>query len=187
MCRLSVEELSDDKWAWRKYGQKPIKGSPYPRNYYRCSSSKGCVARKQVERSPINPDIYVVTYTGNHFHPRPPPRNFGRGKRALPNSGPTIPPPAPVSGPDDHNGSGSGPEDHVVVTIEDDDDEEEDDYDHILIPNSMADPDLVMGMERLMKITNENGSDPVSGNGLDLGIQKIWDNETIIRSPTFLF
>ncbi|XP_015158585.1 probable WRKY transcription factor 27 [Solanum tuberosum] len=26
------EELTDDKWAWRKYGQKSIKGSPFPRS-----------------------------------------------------------------------------------------------------------------------------------------------------------
>ncbi|RWR89201.1 DNA-binding WRKY [Cinnamomum micranthum f. kanehirae] len=50
-----------DSWAWRKYGQKPIKGSPYPRGYYRCSSSKGCPARKQVERSRADPTMLVIT------------------------------------------------------------------------------------------------------------------------------
>ncbi|KAL9267041.1 putative WRKY transcription factor 27 [Drosera capensis] len=75
-CQVTAENiLMTDKWAWRKYGQKPIKGSPYPRNYYRCSSSKGCTARKQVERSPTDPNIYVVTYTGDHCHPRPTHRN----------------------------------------------------------------------------------------------------------------
>ncbi|KAK6155638.1 hypothetical protein DH2020_009886 [Rehmannia glutinosa] len=69
--QMTQEELSADSWAWRKYGQKPIKGSPYPRNYYRCSTSKGCAARKQVERSPNDPAIFVVSYTGEHTHPRP--------------------------------------------------------------------------------------------------------------------
>ncbi|KAL5073558.1 hypothetical protein RYX36_012542, partial [Vicia faba] len=28
--RKSVEKIRDDPWEWRKYGQKPIKGSPHP-------------------------------------------------------------------------------------------------------------------------------------------------------------
>ncbi|KAK4770819.1 hypothetical protein SAY87_031351 [Trapa incisa] len=64
-----------DSWAWRKYGQKPIKGSPYPRGYYRCSSSKGCPARKQVERNRDDPQMLVVTYSCEHNHPWPVPRN----------------------------------------------------------------------------------------------------------------
>nr|QWQ79543.1 WRKY transcription factor protein 25 [Zanthoxylum armatum] len=75
VCQVKYEQLSMDTWAWRKYGQKPIKGSPYPRNYYRCSSSKGCGARKQVERSNTDPSIYIVSYTGDHTHPRPTHRN----------------------------------------------------------------------------------------------------------------
>ncbi|CAN8254247.1 unnamed protein product [Cochlearia groenlandica] len=60
-----------DSWAWRKYGQKPIKGSPYPRGYYRCSSSKGCPARKQVERSRVDPTKLMITYASDHNHPFP--------------------------------------------------------------------------------------------------------------------
>ncbi|KAJ6893703.1 WRKY transcription factor 65 [Populus alba x Populus x berolinensis] len=73
--RLKGENASppSDSWAWRKYGQKPIKGSPYPRGYYRCSSSKGCPARKQVERSKVDPRMLVITYSCEHNHPSPPP------------------------------------------------------------------------------------------------------------------
>ncbi|CAL5408998.1 unnamed protein product [Camellia sinensis] len=67
-----------DSWAWRKYGQKPIKGSPYPRGYYRCSSSKGCPARKQVERSRVDPTMLVVTYSSEHNHPWPASKNHHR-------------------------------------------------------------------------------------------------------------
>lgn len=31
VCQVPAEALSSDMWSWRKYGQKPIKGSPYPR------------------------------------------------------------------------------------------------------------------------------------------------------------
>uniref|UniRef100_A0A0C9RQ95 TSA: Wollemia nobilis Ref_Wollemi_Transcript_25694_1629 transcribed RNA sequence n=1 Tax=Wollemia nobilis TaxID=56998 RepID=A0A0C9RQ95_9CONI len=67
--------VPSDLWAWRKYGQKPIKGSPYPRGYYRCSSSKGCPARKQIERSHIDPTMLVITYTADHNHAWPTHRN----------------------------------------------------------------------------------------------------------------
>ncbi|XP_057477303.1 WRKY transcription factor 22-like [Actinidia eriantha] len=68
---VRAEGLSSDMWAWRKYGQKPIKGSPYPRSYYRCSSLKGCLARKQVERSQTDPEMFVITYTADHCHSQP--------------------------------------------------------------------------------------------------------------------
>ncbi|KAK3434919.1 hypothetical protein EUGRSUZ_D02324 [Eucalyptus grandis] len=69
--QVPAEKVSSDEWAWRKYGQKPIKGSPYPRSYYRCSSSKGCLARKQVERNRSDPGIFIVTYTSEHNHVAP--------------------------------------------------------------------------------------------------------------------
>ncbi|KAI4351626.1 hypothetical protein L6164_005969 [Bauhinia variegata] len=89
VCQVTAENISTDMWAWRKYGQKPIKGSPFPRNYYRCSSSKGCAARKQVERSTTEPNKYVVTYTGDHTHPRPTHRNSLAGStRSKPSDSP---------------------------------------------------------------------------------------------------
>ncbi|KAL6549922.1 WRKY transcription factor [Orobanche minor] len=75
VIQVSAEDLSSDKWNWRKYGQKPIKGSPYPRSYYRCSSSKGCLARKQVEQSCADPGLLIVTYTAEHTHSQPIKRN----------------------------------------------------------------------------------------------------------------
>ncbi|KAJ9188285.1 hypothetical protein P3X46_003656 [Hevea brasiliensis] len=75
ICQVPAESLSSDVWAWRKYGQKPIKGSPYPRSYYRCSTSKGCLARKQVERNRSDPGMFIVSYTGEHNHPAPTHRN----------------------------------------------------------------------------------------------------------------
>ncbi|XP_048134024.1 WRKY transcription factor WRKY51-like [Rhodamnia argentea] len=61
-------EIPADPYTWRKYGQKPIKGSPFPRGYYKCSSVRGCPARKHVERAQDDPRMLTVTYEGEHRH-----------------------------------------------------------------------------------------------------------------------
>nr|AZQ19342.1 WRKY family transcription factor 22 [Populus tomentosa] len=110
VCQVPAEALSSDVWAWRKYGQKPIKGSPYPRGYYRCSSSKGCLARKQVERNRSDAGMFIVTYTAEHNHPAPTHRNSLAGstrqKTSTPQAGtsndsnkPSSPPQPTCSSP----------------------------------------------------------------------------------------
>uniref|UniRef100_A0A0A9FM56 WRKY domain-containing protein n=1 Tax=Arundo donax TaxID=35708 RepID=A0A0A9FM56_ARUDO len=66
--RAAAADIPADDYSWRKYGQKPIKGSPFPRGYYRCSTAKGCPARKHVERAADDPATLVVTYEGDHRH-----------------------------------------------------------------------------------------------------------------------
>ncbi|KAF9605998.1 hypothetical protein IFM89_021324 [Coptis chinensis] len=67
-----IADIPPDEYSWRKYGQKPIKGSPHPRGYYKCSSMRGCPARKHVERCLDEPAMLIVTYEGEHNHPRMP-------------------------------------------------------------------------------------------------------------------
>ncbi|KAJ0259436.1 WRKY transcription factor 55 [Hirschfeldia incana] len=58
----------DDNHTWRKYGQKEILGSNFPRAYYRCTHQKlyNCPAKKQVQRLNDDPFTFRVTYRGSH-------------------------------------------------------------------------------------------------------------------------
>ncbi|OMO83839.1 DNA-binding WRKY [Corchorus capsularis] len=62
---------SEDGYNWRKYGQKQVKGSEYPRSYYKCTHPS-CQVKKKVERSHEG-HITEIIYKGAHNHPKPPP------------------------------------------------------------------------------------------------------------------
>ncbi|CDP04204.1 unnamed protein product [Coffea canephora] len=63
---------AEDGYSWRKYGQKHVKGSEYPRSYYKCNNSN-CPVKKKVERS-HDGEITEIIYKGAHNHPKPHPR-----------------------------------------------------------------------------------------------------------------
>ncbi|XP_010523917.1 PREDICTED: probable WRKY transcription factor 23 [Tarenaya hassleriana] len=69
MTKSEVDHL-EDGYRWRKYGQKAVKNSPFPRSYYRCTTAS-CNVKKRVERSFTDPSIVVTTYEGQHTHPSP--------------------------------------------------------------------------------------------------------------------
>ncbi|XP_002988797.2 probable WRKY transcription factor 23 [Selaginella moellendorffii] len=66
----SDKEIMDDGYRWRKYGQKAVKNSPYPRSYYRCTYTK-CHVKKRVERSSKDSSLVITTYEGVHTHHSP--------------------------------------------------------------------------------------------------------------------
>ncbi|XP_073066621.1 WRKY transcription factor 44-like [Primulina eburnea] len=63
------ERASSDGHSWRKYGQKQVKGSEYPRSYYKCTYPN-CLAKKMVERT-LDEQIAEVVYKGEHSHSKP--------------------------------------------------------------------------------------------------------------------
>ncbi|CAN6345842.1 unnamed protein product [Urochloa humidicola] len=69
MTKSEVDHL-EDGYRWRKYGQKAVKNSPFPRSYYRCTTQK-CPVKKRVERSYQDAAVVITTYEGKHTHPIP--------------------------------------------------------------------------------------------------------------------
>lgn len=66
VTKSEVDHL-EDGYRWRKYGQKAVKNSPFPRSYYRCTNSK-CMVKKRVERSSEDSSLVITTYEGQHCH-----------------------------------------------------------------------------------------------------------------------
>lgn len=66
---VAADRSGDDGYNWRKYGQKQVKGSEYPRSYYKCTHPS-CPVKKKVERSPQG-QITEIIYKGQHNHQLP--------------------------------------------------------------------------------------------------------------------
>ncbi|MBA0630063.1 hypothetical protein Godav_002196 [Gossypium davidsonii] len=68
---MGTTRTSEDGYNWRKYGQKQVKGSEYPRSYYKCTHPN-CQVKKKVERS-LDGQITEIIYKGAHNHSKPQP------------------------------------------------------------------------------------------------------------------
>ncbi|XP_027155032.1 WRKY transcription factor 55 [Coffea eugenioides] len=88
----NTEIPPEDGYTWRKYGQKDILNSRFPRSYFRCTHQKlyQCPAKKLVQRLDDDPNIFEVTYRGDHTcH--------------LSSTAPSVPPPLPVERREAHS------------------------------------------------------------------------------------
>jgi WRKY transcription factor 2 len=66
---VATAASADDGYSWRKYGQKQVKHSEYPRSYYKCTHPS-CQVKKKVERSHEG-HVTEIIYRGMHSHPKP--------------------------------------------------------------------------------------------------------------------
>mmetsp|Transcript_2038 Transcript_2038/g.7378 ORF Transcript_2038/g.7378 Transcript_2038/m.7378 type:complete len:626 (+) Transcript_2038:44-1921(+) len=81
ICSDNVD-VFDDGYAWRKYGEKKVKGFTYKRAYYRCSASKNCAARKTVEFLDEHKTRATYKAVHNHACPSGTPADCGASKGA---------------------------------------------------------------------------------------------------------
>jgi len=58
------------------------------RGYYRCSTSKGCSAKKQVERCRTDSSMLIISYTFTHNHPGPNPPTTSQAQDPSPTHDP---------------------------------------------------------------------------------------------------
>ncbi|KAM3355707.1 putative WRKY transcription factor 20 [Capsicum galapagoense] len=70
---VTADRSSEDGYNWRKYGQKLVKGSEFPRSYYKCTYPN-CEVKKIFERPPDG-QITEIVYKGSHDHPKPQPNH----------------------------------------------------------------------------------------------------------------
>ncbi|XP_077215480.1 WRKY transcription factor 55-like [Tasmannia lanceolata] len=92
----NLEVPPNDGYTWRKYGQKEILGSRYPRSYYRCTHRNlyKCEAKKQVQQMSNDTYTFEVTYRNRHTCQTKGMPLFARDMMLETTQAPPPPPPA---------------------------------------------------------------------------------------------
>nr|WJJ45873.1 WRKY21 [Persea americana] len=89
----NAEVVPEDGYTWRKYGQKTILNSKFPRSYYHCAHKNlGCVAKKKVQRMDEVPYMMEITYHFHHTCQTPPLLPPSSSTRAMFDAPPPTPP-----------------------------------------------------------------------------------------------
>ncbi|XP_010512623.1 PREDICTED: probable WRKY transcription factor 68 [Camelina sativa] len=138
----------DDGYKWRKYGQKPVRNSPFPRNYYRCTTT-WCDVKKRVERSFSDPSSVITTYEGQHSHPRPLPKGDSLGFNGSASRAhfglPTLPPQLLDYNNHQQQGQSSFGAEYIIRQEKGSDDDDEDDHDYAHVVKKSRTQDLLDG------------------------------------------
>ncbi|CAN8252922.1 unnamed protein product [Cochlearia groenlandica] len=95
--------LADDGYNWRKYGQKHVKGSEFPRSYYKCTHPN-CEVKKLFERA-HDGKITEIMYKGTHDHPKPQPSRRNSGGLVMPAQEECLDKYSPFNGQDEKGSS----------------------------------------------------------------------------------
>uniref|UniRef100_A0A0D6QXK8 WRKY domain-containing protein n=1 Tax=Araucaria cunninghamii TaxID=56994 RepID=A0A0D6QXK8_ARACU len=161
---IAIERPSDDGYNWRKYGQKQVKGSEYPRSYYKCTHPK-CPVKKKVERS-HDGQVTEIVYKGEHNHPKPQPsrRMAGAAQHYLSDLDGSYPPGAS----DAKNGILDGRTDQTIQVYSGDSSARSGSNANISDPStSLVGQDIGQGSSEQSSGSSDDGEDDEDGSRAD--------------------
>lgn len=116
------------------------------RGYYRCSTSKGCSAKKQVERCRTDASVLIITYTSTHNHTGPDLHNTNLNQQLKESQTESTYEPHPTTPKQEQQEEDNQNENHPIVAISSKDDNEGHNF-HYLQSSINCSDDIMVNQE----------------------------------------